>query len=150
MAKKVKIQETGNSETMNIRGIATFPEIDEQGRVSVCVAVSDETATKVLAKAKLVNPEMVIKFSDVEHNENDYQGVHAKSKFEVPVYNADGELLDDERFQVYWGADIIARINLKEYEYKSEQGITAYLAGVKVITQGEQRGVSFEDFEEIE
>lgn len=134
-----KIEMTGNTKKFNIKGYALFPECDEDG-VKFCLAIPNESAEKVIAMCKEINPDLDIVLAEIEHNENEYLGLHCKSRFTVPVFGGEGVELDpNSQFPVFWGAEVVANITLKEYEYKRKSGITAYLGGVTVLEQGLSR-----------
>lgn len=135
-----------------ISGIALFPKYDSESRsFRFCLCLTNKQAEKIDELCEKANADFEpINLSDVEYEDNTYKGLNVKSSFDFPVYDKDGNKLDDEPHMVYHGATVKCSLIIKEYTYKRKKGLTCYVNGVIVYNQGTPAGVTFERLMESE
>lgn len=133
-------------QVLKVKGIAVYPKM-ESGKFKVCIGIDSKAKEKVLKACDLANDTLEPIFMETLEDEP-VKGLYAlnvKTGFEIPIYNSKGEnMVGDEEYPIYHGAKGIFSINIVEYQYKKQIGLTAYLNGAIVIEQGVKGGIDFE------
>ena len=133
------MSEKTNVVTVGVKGVVMFPKY-EDGVQKYAIKINDETAA---ALDRLVSKQFgAMSLSYGEDEETGEKLLNVKSQFSVPAFDSNtGELFTEK---VNHGADVVASIVVKEYEYKKRRVVTAYLKGFVVYKNGEpQSGTDF-------
>ena len=137
------MSEKTNVVTVGVKGIVMFPKY-EDGVQKYAIKINDETAA---ALDRLVSKQFgAMSLTYGEDEETGEKLLNVKSQFSVPTYDSDGNEFTEK---VNHGADVVASIVVKEYEFKKRHGVTAYLKGFVVYKNGEsQTGTDFKSIME--
>lgn len=147
MRKENTQEKEVNVLTKQLKGIALWPRL-EDGTFSFKLLLSDIDYGEL--EKELLNMDGEIITKDIAHNNQDYIGINVKTSYECPVFDAKGTLLEDDKYEIYHGAEIIAKVQFKVQPYKRRNYIVGYLKGAVVIEQGENSNeTKFEEFEDM-
>lgn len=132
MSEKTNVVQVG------VKGIVMFPKY-EDGVQKYAIKINDETAA---ALDRLVSKQFgAMSLTYGEDEETGEKLLNVKSQFNVPAYDSNGNEFTE---RINHGADVVASIVVKEYDYKRRHGVTAYLKGFVVYKNGEsQSGTDF-------
>ena len=132
------MSEKANVITVGVKGTVMFPKY-EDGIQKYAIRIDDVTAK---ALDNLVRKQFgAMSLTYGEDEETGEKLLNVKSQFSVPTYDSDGNEFTEK---VNHGAEVVASIVVKEYEYKRRHGVTAYLKGFVVYKNGEsQSGTDF-------
>lgn len=125
------MSELKKSVVVSVRGIYKYPK-KEDGKFKVAISIPKETSIKIQEKVKNEWDNAYILVTNTDDDINDNVLVNASSKYVVPAYDVDGNDVD----RVYHGAEVVAKLSIKEYNYKGKKGITSYLMGIVVEQNG--------------
>ena len=133
-----KMSEKTNVVTVGVKGIVMFPKYEE-GVQKYAIKINDETAAALDNLVKKQFGAMSLTYGEDE--ETGEKLLNVKSQFNVPTYDSNGNEFTEK---VNHGAEVVASIVVKEYEFKKRHGVTAYLKGFVVYKNGEsQSGTDF-------
>lgn len=136
------MSEKTNVVTVGVTGTVMFPKY-EDGVQKYAIKIDDETAA---ALDRLVSKQFgAMSLTYGEDEETGEKLLNVKSQFSVPVYDSNGNEFTEH---VNHGAEVVASIVVKEYEYKKRHGVTAYLKGFVVYKNGESSGTDFKSIME--
>lgn len=136
------MSEKTNVVTVGVTGTVMFPKY-EDGVQKYAIKIDDETAA---ALDRLVSKQFgAMSLTYGEDEETGEKLLNVKSQFSVPVYDSNGNEFTEN---VNHGAEVVASIVVKEYEYKKRHGVTAYLKGFVVYKNGESSGTDFKSIME--
>ena len=132
------MSEKANVITVGVKGTVMFPK-NEDGIQKYAIRINDETAK---ALDNLVRKQFgAMSLTYGEDEETGEKLLNVKSQFSVPTYDSDGNEFTE---RINHGAEVVASIVVKEYEFKKRHGVTAYLKGFVVYKNGEsQSGTDF-------
>ena len=135
------MSEKTNVVTAGVTGTVMFPKY-EDGVQKYAIKINDETAA---ALDNLVAKQFgAMSLTYGEDEETGEKLLNVKSQFNVPTYDINGNEFTEK---VNHGADVVASIVVKEYEFKKRHGVTAYLKAFVVYKNGEAQSVT--DFKSI-
>ena len=138
-----KMSEKTNVVTVGVKGIVMFPKYEE-GVQKYAIKINDETAA---ALDNLVRKQFgAMSLTYGEDEETGEKLLNVKSQFDVPAYDSNTGAPFTEK--INHGAEVVASIVVKEYEYKRRHGVTAYLKALVVYKNGESKS-SGTDFKSI-
>lgn len=138
-----KMSEKTNVLTVGVKGIVMFPKY-EDGVQKYAIRIDDVTAKALDNLVKKQFGAMSLSYGEDE--ETGEKLLNVKSQFDVPAYDSNTGAPFTER--INHGADVVASIVVKEYEFKRRHGITAYLKAFVVYKNGESQS-SGTDFKSI-
>ena len=132
------MSEKANVVTVGVKGIVMYPKYEDSVQ-KYAIRINDETAK---ALDNLVRKQFgAMSLTYGEDEETGEKLLNVKSQFDVPTYDSNGNEFTE---RVNHGAEVVASIVVKEYEYKRRHGVTAYLKGFVVYKNGEsQFGTDF-------
>ena len=136
------MSEKTNVVTVGVKGVVMFPKY-EDGTQKYAIRINDETAKALDNLVKRQFGAMSLTYGEDE--ETGEKLLNVKSQFSVPTYDSDGNEFTEK---VNHGAEVVASIVVKEYEFKKRHGVTAYLKGFVVYKNGESKS-SGTDFKSI-
>ena len=136
------MSEKTNVVTVGVKGVVMFPKY-EDGTQKYAIRINDETAKALDNLVKRQFGAMSLTYGEDE--ETGEKLLNVKSQFSVPTYASDG---NDFTEKVNHGAEVVASIVVKEYEFKKRHGVTAYLKAFVVYKNGESQS-SGADFKSI-
>lgn len=137
------MSEKTNVVTVGVKGIVMFPKY-EDGVQKYAIRIDDVQANALNNLVKRQFGAMSLNYGEDEETGENLLNV--KSQFNVPAYDSDGNEFTEK---VNHGAEVVASIVVKEYEYKKRHGVTAYLKGLVVYKNGEsQSGTDFKSIME--
>ena len=132
------MSEKANVITVGVKGTIMFPKY-EDGIQKYAIRIDDVTAKALDNLVRTQFGAMSLTYGEDE--ETGEKLLNVKSQFSVPTYDSDGNEFTEK---VNHGAEVVASIVVKEYEYKRRHGVTAYLKGFVVYKNGEsQSGTDF-------
>lgn len=135
------MSEKANVLTVGVKGIVMFPKY-EDGVQKYAIRIDDVTAKALDNLVKRQFGAMSLTYGE----ETGEKLLNVKSQFSVPTYDSDGNEFTEK---VNHGAEVVASIVVKEYEFKKRHGVTAYLKGFVVYKNGEsQSGTDFKSIME--
>ena len=137
------MSEKTNVVTVGVKGIVMFPKY-EDGVQKYAIKINDETAA---ALNRLVSKQFgAMSLTYGEDEETGEKLLNVKSQFDVPAYDSTGEPFTEK---INHGAEVVASVVVKEYEFKKRHGVTAYLKAFVVYKNGEaQSGTDFKSIME--
>lgn len=124
--------------TLTVDGTLLYPK-KENGVIKYALAMSEEDCEKIQKKVAKVFPGYKLTFS--KSDDYDEPLLNIKTRFDVPVFDKNENLIDNPR--IYHGAKGFISINIKEYTYMGKKGISAYLSAIVLIENGEPSGVNY-------
>ena len=136
------MSEKTNVVTVGVKGIVMFPKY-EYGVQKYAIKINDETAA---ALDRLVSKQFgAMSLTYGEDEETGEKLLNVKSQFDVPVYDSTGKPFTEK---INHGAEVVASVVVKEYEFKKRHGVTAYLKAFVVYKNGESSGTDFKSIME--
>ena len=136
------MSEKANVVQVGVKGVVMFPKY-EDGIQKYAIKINDETAA---ALDRLVSKQFgAMSLTYGEDEETGEKLLNVKSQFDVPAYDSTGEPFTEK---INHGAEVVASIVVKEYEFKRRHGLTAYLKAFVVYKNGESQS-SGTDFKSI-
>ena len=137
------MSEKTNVVTVGVKGIVMFPKF-EDGVQKYAIKINDETAA---ALDRLVSKQFgAMSLTYGEDEETGEKLLNVKSQFDVPAYDSNTGTPYNKK--INHGAEVVASIVVKEYEFKKRHGVTAYLKAFVVYKNGESQS-SGTDFKSI-
>ena len=136
------MSEKTNVLTVGVKGIVMFPKY-EDGVQKYAIRIDDVTAKALDNLVKKQFGAMSLTYGEDE--ETGEKLLNVKSQFEVPAYDSTGEPFTEK---INHGAEVVASVVVKEYEFKKRHGVTAYLKAFVVYKNGESQS-SGTDFKSI-
>ena len=137
------MSEKTNVLTVGVKGIVMFPKY-EDGVQKYAIRIDDVTAKALDNLVKKQFGAMSLTYGEDE--ETGEKLLNVKSQFNVPAYDSNtGEPFTEK---INHGAEVVASVVVKEYEFKKRHGVTAYLKAFVVYKNGESQS-SATDFKSI-
>ena len=138
------MSEKTNVLTVGVKGIVMFPKY-EDGVQKYAIRIDDVTAKALDNLVKRQFGAMSLTYGEDE--ETGEKLLNVKSQFDVPAYDSNTGAPFTEK--INHGAEVVASIVVKEYEFKKRHGVTAYLKAFVVYKNGEsQSGTDFKSIME--
>lgn len=146
-------------EVKKMKGVIKFPFYDpEEGKFSAKLLIGEKDVETLNDLMDEMDEEVSI--GEMTHEGVEYSAINVKTGFDIPVFDSEGKRINNENeYPIYDGAQIIAKINFKKYEYTQKKGrtsftktgITGYLMGVVILKQGTpfQQETTFDDFKDL-
>lgn len=134
---------------MKVRGIVSYSKFEDD-LYCMKLLVDDKTIEEV--ENNIVDLDGQLSVCEKEFDGTDYQGFNIKSGYDFPIYNVLGKDMrtDEEKYPIYYGAEVIVKVKFKETSFKKKRFVSGYVQGVCVIKQGEKTvGCSFDDFKDM-
>ena len=132
------MSEKTNVLTVGVQGIVMFPKY-EDGVQKYAIRIDDITAKALDNLVKRQFGAMSLTYGEDE--ETGEKLLNVKSQFDVPAYDSNGNEFTEK---VNHGAEVVASIVVKEYEFKKRHGVTAYLKAFVVYKNGESKSYGTE------
>lgn len=132
------MSEKTNVVTVAVKGIVMFPKY-EDGVRKYAIRIDDETARALDNLVKRQFGAMSLTYGEDE--ETGKKLLNVKSQFDVPAYDSNGNEFTEI---INHGAEVVASIVVKEYEYKRRHGVTAYIKAFVVYRNGESQSTGTE------
>lgn len=138
MAKENKL-----SVNVSVRGTYKYPKT-EDGKKKCCISIP---VGKLDALNNLIGKTWGGKSYNLKRNEDEeITGnvlLNVSSKYDVPMFDTEGNEVEE----CYHCAEVVAKVSIKEYDYRGKHGVTTYLTGLVIEKQGEHNNGA--DFKSI-
>lgn len=120
-----------------IKGKVYFPKYE--GDTFTCAVAVDGRTEQVLSAKCTEAFGYALSVKDAKFHEDTFRCINVSSQFKVPVVNAEYDPLfkngTKEFVDLYNGADVDVSLTIKPYEYRGRKGVTAYVRGVKLLSE---------------